>query len=67
MSAKYTTNVKGNITGIVQGDGAQVIIQDSKVITPRGSFNRLVKCKNKACGELVPDSKFCNQCGQPLK
>lgn len=62
---KYTTIVKGSITGIAQGDGAQVIIQDGKVVTPRGSFNRLVKCR--ACGELVPDSKFCNQCGKPLK
>lgn len=27
----YTTIVQGNITGIVQGDGATVIIQDGKV------------------------------------
>jgi len=65
MSAKYITIVKGNITGVVQGDGAHVVIHDGEVITPRQSFNRLVKCRK--CGELVPDSRFCNQCGQSLK
>ncbi len=60
---KYTTIVKGNITGIVQGDGAQVIIQDGKVLSSHS--NRLIKCK--ACKQLVADVNFCTQCGQPLR
>lgn len=67
MKPKYITNVQGNIAAVVQGDGAQVVTQDGKVVIPQQSFNRLIKCKNPACGELVPDSNFCNQCGQPLK
>lgn len=62
---KYTTIVKGTVTGIVQGDGAQVVIQDGKVITPHGLFNRLVKYPN--CEELVPDAAYCIECGRPLK
>lgn len=27
--------------------------------------NRLVKCR--ACGELVPDNLYCDQCGAKLK
>lgn len=59
---KYTTNVKGNITGIVQGDGATVIIQDGKV-TKIGA-DRPVKCR--WCKRSVPAARFCSECGKRL-
>jgi len=62
MSNKYTNTIKGNSTGIVQGDGATVIIQDGK-ITKLGSPRR-VKCR--ACKQRVPTAAYCSACGQPL-
>jgi hypothetical protein len=63
---KYVTIVKGNITGVVQGDGAQVVIHDGKVVTPRAANpRRLIKCRK--CGELVPDAPYCIMCGEGLR
>lgn len=59
---KYTTNVKGNITGIVQGDGVTVIIQDGK-ITKIGAERR-VKCRQ--CKQKVPVAAYCIACGSVL-
>lgn len=60
--ATYTTNVKGNITGIVQGDGATVIIQDGKV-TKIGAERR-IKCRS--CKQKVPAARYCSVCGGAL-
>jgi rRNA maturation endonuclease Nob1 len=59
---KYITNVKGSITGVVQGDGATVIIQDGKVTTI--GKERLVKCRS--CKRKVPAAPFCSACGGRL-
>lgn len=60
--AKYTTNVKGSITGVVQGDGATVVIQDGKVT--RIGRDRLVTCR--ACKREVPRARYCSECGARL-
>lgn len=31
----------------------------------KATFYRLIKCR--ACGELVPDAKYCIECGYQLK
>lgn len=59
---KYTTNVKGDITGIVQGDGATVIIQDGKVT--RIGKERRVKCRT--CKQKVSVAPYCSACGSAL-
>ena len=59
---KYITNVKGDITGIVQGDGATVVIQDGKV-TKIGQERR-VKCRS--CKKKVSAATYCSACGGRL-
>lgn len=63
---KYTTIVKGNVTAVVQGDGAQVVIHDGEIVSARvRGARRLIKCR--ACGELVPDAPYCIMCGNALR